>query len=429
MRIRRLLGGAAASALLGLSVLAGVGAAPAYAHGDNSQEAFLRDRALGWLDVQLSKTAVKQGETLDVTGRVRILSTYPSKNVPAPDIAYLSSVHSGASLTVRDRQIGGVFAPQILQGLQIGATYPFKITLAGRLPGWYHVHPSIAVKGAGQMIGPGTWVHITKSPLGYKNEVTLYNGEKVNLENAYITTQWFWHILMALPGALLIAYWLIPRPIIWRAAYVSADPPPTGVEDFLISKFDHKVTYAFGAAALLITIAGAGYSSSAWPKQIPLQVRYTTPTPTPDPARFTTVKVNGATWESAHETVSLQMDVTNTGQSPVQLSSWHIAATTFVNKDVPDNLKPKLSSNFCPEGFSEAYCQVSGPFTFTLDNPSAIAPGESRSLTLTASSHIWSERRLIPSQEAQTQMGGVLRFVDTNGNENLSDVTGELTLR
>ena len=79
------------------------------------------------------------------------------------------------------------------------------------------------------------------------------------------------------------------------------------------------------------------------------------------------MKVNGATWESAQNTVTLQRDVTNTGEAPVTLTSWHIAATTFVNTDVPDG--PKLASTFCPAGFSEAYCQVSVPWEFVLDNP------------------------------------------------------------
>jgi methane/ammonia monooxygenase subunit B len=422
---RRVIRSALAALCFSSALVFGAGATPAGAHGENAQEAFLRGQSLAWFDVQVSKTQVAQGETLDITGRVRVLSTYPSKNVPAPEIAYLTSNHPGASFTVRDRQIGGKFAPMVLQGLEIGATYPFKVTLAGRLTGNFHVHPSIAVKGAGQIMGPGAWVKVTENP-EYKNEIILASGKKVNLENAFLGTQIFWHVLMLLPGALLIAYWLIPKPILWRSAYVNADPAPTGVEDFLVSKTDHRITYGLGALALIVTLAGAGYSKVAWPKQIPLQVRYTTPAPDPEPEKFIDVETPQASFDPGLNSLTMKIVAKNNGTSPATLTSWHLASSAFINKEIPESLQPVMPGNDCPAGFSEQYCAVSGPFYFTLDQAAPLAPGERRTFTLKATSKIWTERRLVPEAEAQTQMGGALRFVDDTGKENLADVKAEL---
>jgi len=60
------------------AVAATLGAiAPASAHGEKSQQAFLRMRTLNWYDVAWSKTTVNVNEEMILSGKVHVFSAWP----------------------------------------------------------------------------------------------------------------------------------------------------------------------------------------------------------------------------------------------------------------------------------------------------------------------------------------------------------------
>ena len=52
-------------------------ATPASAHGERSQQAFLRMRTLNWYDVKWSKTELNVNEEMELTGKVHVFSGWP----------------------------------------------------------------------------------------------------------------------------------------------------------------------------------------------------------------------------------------------------------------------------------------------------------------------------------------------------------------
>src|SRR5262245_209713 len=175
---RRLLG----SIVTGL-VLVMWAAAPALAHGERSQEAFLRMRTVGWLDVAFNKTTVKQGETLTVTGTAKLMDQWPQTLAAGePKIGHIGIISPGPVVVLKERTVNGVSTPGRIE-IEKGKFYQFSMTLAGRRVGRWHVHPAFAVKGAGTVLGPGQWVEVTKNPDGFVNTATLYNGDSINLAN------------------------------------------------------------------------------------------------------------------------------------------------------------------------------------------------------------------------------------------------------
>ena len=155
--------------LLGLALTI-FGASAAWAHGENAQESWLRMNTVAFWNVSFSTDTIKQGETVTITGTAKVLETWP-KTLKGPDTAYLSVVAPGPVFLMKDRVINDQAAPASIY-VQKGAVYNFRMTIQGRVPGRYHVHPSFAVKGAGSLIGPGQWITVQKNPAGFSNPLT-----------------------------------------------------------------------------------------------------------------------------------------------------------------------------------------------------------------------------------------------------------------
>lgn len=60
--------------------------------------------------------------------------------------------------------------------VEIGGDYEYVIKLRGRLPGHHHIHPMLAVNGAGPIAGPGGWMDITGNYKDFTNPIKLLVG-------------------------------------------------------------------------------------------------------------------------------------------------------------------------------------------------------------------------------------------------------------
>src|ERR1700687_3590334 len=151
----------------------------AYAHGENAQEGFLRMETVACSNVTFSKDTLKQGEDVTITGKATLLDTWP-KTLGEPSTGFVNVTAPGPVLLMKNRLVNGMSAPDAIF-VKKGNTYDFKLTLAGRQPGRWHVHPTFAVEGAGTLIGPGQWITVQDNG-GFSNDLTLLNGQTVNLE-------------------------------------------------------------------------------------------------------------------------------------------------------------------------------------------------------------------------------------------------------
>lgn len=153
----------------------------AWAHGERSQVPFLRTQTIAFWDVGFSRTRLEVGERLEVTGKFRLMENWPQA-LPEPTTAFLTVISPGPVFLMKDRIIDGRFVPQSISP-QKGRVHEFRMDLLARRAGRWHIHPSLAVKKAGPLIGPGRWIEVEEGSRPFRNVVALENGEKANLEN------------------------------------------------------------------------------------------------------------------------------------------------------------------------------------------------------------------------------------------------------
>jgi len=402
---RRLLG----SIVAGL-VLVMWAAAPAFAHGERSQEAFLRMRTVGWLDVAFDKTTVKQGETLTITGTAKLMDQWPQTLAAGePKIGHIGLIAPGPVVVLKERTVNGVSAPGRIE-IQKGKYYQFTLTLAGRRVGRWHVHPAFAVKGAGTVLGPGQWVTVTENPDGFVNTATLYNGKTINLENYGLPAVWGWQVVTLLIGLAWMLWWTVPKfhRTVTNLAVTSQIPlNDDGVSVGLNSKRDHRVVNWFAIVTLALMAVAWVWQAQAFPVKMPQQVVQFTP---PDPAvTFTDVakvKTGKATFDPVKDQLTIQAEVTNTGERPIRLAEFNTSTLRFQNQGVSG-------------GQAERPLQVAPA--------DAIAPGATSTLTLNVVERVFQEEHLIPVGEANLSVAGVMIFTDDAGARSAAEVDAIVT--
>ncbi len=393
--------------LLGLAFTM-LSASAAWAHGENAQESWLRMNTVAFWNVNFSTDTVKQGETVTITGTAKVLETWP-KTLKGPDTAYLSVVAPGPVFLMKDRVINGQAAPASIY-VEKGSVYDFKLTIEGRVPGRYHVHPSFAVKGAGSLIGPGQWITVEKNAAGYSNPLTLYNGKTVNLESYGLA--WpvnGFSILTFLIGLVWLLYWIVPKPTVSRLAVTSQlsvnDDGGEGVG--LITRRDHRAMDLIMVAAALLLIGGWIYEARAFPVKIPQQVdRFSIPSAVA-PATIASASMSKVTYDTGTQTLTMSVQATNQGDTPMQLKDLHIAGLRFAN--------PAASQG----GDGQVAVQPS----------SEIAPEQTQSVTMTIRGGLLEEQRLIPigAGQSNTYMTMVADFQNSAGVHNFVTISQFLT--
>src|SRR3979411_1736211 len=190
-------------------------AAAASAHGERSQEGFLRMETVAFSDVTFSTHVVRQGEQVTITGKATVLETWP-KSLPGPSVGFVNVDAPGPVMLMQDRLINGVETPDAFF-LTKGATYEFKLVLVGRQAGRWHVHPTLAVEGTGTLIGPGEWITVEDTG-GLTNSLLLLNGQTVNLESYSLVQLSIWHWFGFGVGLAWVLYWVVTRPTLTRLA-------------------------------------------------------------------------------------------------------------------------------------------------------------------------------------------------------------------
>src|SRR5439155_12580730 len=178
----------------------------ASAHGENAQEGFLRMETVAFSNVTFTKDTIKQGEDVTITGKATLLDTWP-KTLGEPSTGFVNITAPGPVLLMKDRLVNGMSAPDAIF-VKKGNTYDFKLTLTGREPGRWHVHPTFAVEGAGTLIGPGQWITVQDTG-GFTNNLTLLNGQTVNLETYGVGQMSIFQWLGFGLGMAWMLYWTV----------------------------------------------------------------------------------------------------------------------------------------------------------------------------------------------------------------------------
>jgi len=382
----------------------------AYAHGEAADEPFLKDLTVAFYDVHVAPTSITVGQPVTITGTLKVLETWPYTLDP-PETAYITPVVPGPVFVLTDRTVNGEATPGSIF-VERGGIYQFSMVLEGRRPGQWHVHPGIAIQGTGTLIGPGQWVTVEPAATPFKLDVALLNGATINLEHYGGKFVWWWSFAGFLIGVVWMLYWTVPKRTVTRLAVTAQLPVNDDAPDIgLITPRDHMWMDLLAGLTVLMLIVGWVYMAAKFPVRLPQQTVRFAPEPISSGDHLAQVKPLGATYDDQSDTLLINVEVKNTSASPLTLKQYVMAMTAFVNggKDEQEKAGP---ADFVGE--------------LKVDPDGPIAPGESKKLKLTMRNHIFDEERLIPLHDPQQAIGGLLRFENSQGKQELVTVKSVL---
>ncbi len=380
----------------------------ASAHGEKSQAAFMRMRTIHWFDLNWSKDEVAVNDTMTISGKFHVFAGWP-ETVDKPEVSFLNIGIPGPVFIRAGSWIGDQLVPRSVS-LELGNTYEFKVLLKARRPGDWHVHTMMNVQGGGPIIGPGKWVTITGSMGEFVNPVTTLTGETINLEDYELDNVYFWHAFWYALGLAWLIFW-VKRPLfIPRHIAVSS-----GKADTLISATDRKVAVGFGVGVLVIVAASMGTTNEKYPVTTPLQaglLRGIKPLEMPEPT--VSVKVEDATYRVPGRAMQMTLTITNNGDRPVRLGEFNTASVRFLDPDVLEDESGYPDDLLAEEGL-------------TVSDNSPLAPGETRTVNVTASDAAWEVYRLADLiYDPDSRFAGLLFFFDDEGNRQMVMVDAPL---
>ena len=377
-----------------------------FAHGEAGDQPFLKNMTTAFYDVSVSPTDIEVGQPVTVTGTVKVLETWPH-TLGTPEIAAIVPVVPGPVFVMKDRTIndqpavGSFFVEK-------GGIYQFKMVLLGKEPGKWHVHPGMAIGGTGTLVGPGEWVTVKPSATKFTFPVTLLDGQTIELNTYGGQFVWWWSFAGFLLGMAWMVYWTFTKRTVTNLAVtmqlpVNDDAPDIG----LITPRDHMWMNVIAGLAVLLLVVGWTYSATRYPVRWPQQTDWITPRFISSGNPMAEVRTNGATYDDATDTLTMKVQVKNVTDSAITLNRVVIGMATFVPGGEAEQLK-------------------AGPRDFVgsleVEPKDPIAPGETKDLTLTISSKIFSTARLIPLKDPQQFVAALLRFETTQGGQQLVTV-------
>ena len=398
---------------LGLLVLAGVATESAWAHGERSQEPYLRTRTVQYYDVHYDKKTVKVNEEFTLIGKFRLMEDWPDA-VSLPDTVFLSAYAPGPMITRVESYLNGMPARQSFSKLELGRDYEFKLVMKGRIPGRHHIHPLLSVKGSGPLVGPGQWIEVTGTKGDFVQKVTTMNGAEIeNLEYYGISRALKWYGVWLALAAFWLLFWLV-RPLLlprWIALN-------KGREDVLITNRDITVGVILGVVVVAISFGGYIYAKHEYPYVVPLQAGTNKVDPLPKSKGDVEVKVLKANYDVPGRAMHVVARMTNHGSEPVTILEFATANLRFVNQQAPGADKA-VSADYPRDLVARG--------GLGLSDQKPLMPGETRDIKMEASDALWEVERLVSFlTDVDSKFGGLLFFVDKSGNRSLSEIGGPI---
>ena len=387
--------------IFALAILAFIAPSSVFAHGEAGDEPFLKDLTTAFYDVKITPNVIHVGEPVTITGTVRVLDTWPYTLDP-PQTAYITPVVPGPVFALQDRTVNGQEAPGSFF-VDRNGVYQFKMTILGREPGRWHVHPGIAISGTGTLIGPGEWVEVQPAASKFTFPVALLSGQTIDLDNYEGGFVWWWSFAGFLIGVVWMLYWTLSHRTVTNLAVTTQIGPNEDAPDIgLITPRDQMWMNVLAGLTVLLLIVGWFYAAGRYPVRLPQQTDWFAPKPLPADEKLAEVQPLSASWNDGTDTLIMKVQAKNISNAPIAVKEYIMAMTTFVNGSADDQAK-------------------AGPKDYVgqmeVEPNTPIAPGETKELTLKISNPVLSDERLIPTRDPQQFIAGLLRFQNTSGGE------------
>ena len=299
-----------------------LGMAPAaFGHGEAGDQPFLKTLTCSYYDVSVTPREVAVGETVTVTGKVRVLETWPS-HLEWTGRAFFAPVYPGPVFALKDRIVNGQQTPGSVY-VEKGGVYEFTYVIVAREPGRYHVHPGVAFQGVGSLLGPGEWVDVTGSSAAFSYPVTLLSGQTVDLNTFHTQFIWWFNFAGFVVGAIWMFWWTLAHRTVTNLAVTAQLPVNDDAPDIgLITPRDHRVMNILAGITLLMLVGGWIYATSIAPIRLPQQTVWLTPKPLSSGDSLAEGKVVSASYDEPTRTLDMTVSVKNISSAPIELRSY-----------------------------------------------------------------------------------------------------------
>ena len=403
------------AAALGLAALCGaatlISATPASAHGERSQQAFLRMRTLNWYDVKWSKTELNVNDEMELTGKVHVFSGWPQA-VAKPEEAFLNIGEPGPVLIRKASFVSGIPAPRTFS-MEVGRDYEYRIVMKARRQGRYHVHVQINVKDGGPIVGPGQWITIKGDMANFVNDVTLLDGSVIDLEKYGIAWTFTYHFIWMAAAAVWVLYWFMQKGIIARGWQVAA-----GKGNEIITTRDKRFGGIWLAASLLALLFFYARANAEFPRTLPMQAGLLKGIePISEEAPVVTARYQGGSYKVPGRELSIKFKITNKGSEPLKIGEFTTAGLRFLNPDVYTQAPDYPQYLLADRGLS-------------VNDPTPIAPGETKDVTVVVQDARFDIERLSDlAYDTDSQFGGLLFLFDPSGKRYKLEIGGPVIPR
>ncbi len=398
-----LYGAAIGAASLALTL--GADVKTASAHGERSQEPFLRMRSIQWYDMKWQPKVTKVNDIATMTGKFHLAEDWP-RAVGKPGRAFFN-VGSPSPVFVRlSTTLNG--HPTFISGpLEIGRDYEFEVKLKARIPGRHHMHAMVNVKDAGPIAGPASWMNISGSWDDFTNPITTLTGKNIDLETFNFSNGIFWHLVWLGLGCFWIGYFVAKPMFLPRSRVLLAYG-----DELLTSPTDRKVGLAVAILTCAIVWGGYRYTETVHPYTVPIQAGESKVEPLPIAPNPVAIKVTHANYDVPGRALRVTMEITNNGDSPVSIGEFTTAGVRFVNKLGQTHLDPDYPRELVATGLS-------------MDDDRAIQPGETREVKMEAKDALWEVQRLMALLgDPESRFGGLLMTWDESGTRYINSIAG-----
>ena len=385
----------------------------AYAHGEKAMEPYFRTRTVMFYDVTWTTESLNVGEEITMEAKFRFHSDWPQA-VDDPDVIYVNQSIPGPVFARTESYLNGVPARQSFRDMEIGKDYHYKMTMLGRIPGKHHVHPAIAIKGSGTIIGPGVWVEVKGSREDFKFPVVTMDGTTIENLGTYALNDVFkWHATLAGLGLFWLIWW------VWRPLLIPRyQALKQGREDLLITKLDLIVGISLGVFVFVLIIVNYNSAANKYPRTVPLQTSrmYTDPLPIADP--MLKINVSRAEYDVPGRSMRMWIEVKNNSDEKVRLGELTTANLRFINHSF-DHAKNNVPQDYPTEHLADIGLQI--------DDDKFIEPGETHKMFVLAKDARWETERLTAFlTDVDARIGALLFFYNELGERKIVDVASSI---
>lgn len=383
------------------------------AHGERAQLASMRMRTVHWFDTKVEPLNVKVGDIVTVTGKLMTSEWWPKQMASIEDTVYLNIGVPGPTFLRLHSEVNGV--PMVRStAFPLGKVYEYKTVLRARVAGRYHVHPILNVKDSGSLVDKGTWLEVAESDstAPFTNEVTTMLGDTIDLENYALGDVYGWHLVWLAIGLAYILYWLLRKELfIPRFIRVRAFGQDRANE--IITKKDFVAGGVFFTLTLATILGGYLWAEHKYPITIPLQTGKVDVVPIEVPTGDLEVVVDSASYALAGRSLTMRVNVTNHGDSPIRISEFLTANIRFLNPSVTESEIYPGEEMVAKDGLSVSV--------------DAVAPGQSVAVELVASDALWEQYRMTGIiNDPDSRFAGLLFYYDDNGERFFQEVGGAI---